>query len=376
MNGVKLFSYFSLLLIAIGCQSNNVQQDDAISEDAGLVSNGGDGDADSDSDTDTDGDVDGDGDGDTDADTDTDIDIDTDTDVDADADTDSDTETDGDVDTEMNSEIETDSVSTWNTESETNTIDDIETSSEEIDSQTAIDSETTSEETPLETDSVQQWDTSRPSEPILIMPMGDSITATGCWRARLWDHLIADGYTTVDYVGTQIDTNGGCDDPDTQPPYDRDHEGYSGACIADVTAEKMSTWFSSYTPDIVLLFFGANDVMGGRLLQDSLDGHKTALAALRTANPHVILLDALIIPVAPADCPDCPARTVELNEAVAAFAEEASTEESPVIAVDHWTGFSPEEDTLDGVHPYQPSGAQKIADAWYKALRPILQEYF
>ncbi|HEY1179535.1 MAG TPA: SGNH hydrolase, partial [Phytomonospora sp.] len=31
---------------------------------------------------------------------------------------------------------------------------------------------------------------------VRVMPLGDSITAgPGCWRALLWDHLRADGYT-------------------------------------------------------------------------------------------------------------------------------------------------------------------------------------
>ena len=40
-------------------------------------------------------------------------------------------------------------------------------------------------------------------------------------------------------------------------------------------------------------------------------------------------------------------------------------------AVDLWTGFDPQTDTYDGVHPNE-SGEKKMAAGWFEALKTIL----
>jgi mannan endo-1,4-beta-mannosidase len=130
----------------------------------------------------------------------------------------------------------------------------------------------------------------------------------------------------------------------------------------------LAGWFASYTPEIVLLHFGTNDIMGQKPLQGIIDGYSRTLEGLRIANPNVVLLIAQIIPVAPSGCAACPTQTVELNAMIETWAEENATAESPVIAVDQWTGFDSTADTEDGVHPYKDSGTQKIANNWHHSL--------
>ncbi len=46
------------------------------------------------------------------------------------------------------------------------------------------------------------------------MPLGDSITGNpGCWRALLWNRLQTNGFTNIDFVGTQPPP--GCGSPTT-----------------------------------------------------------------------------------------------------------------------------------------------------------------
>src|SRR5512147_1449045 len=55
-----------------------------------------------------------------------------------------------------------------------------------------------------------------------IMPLGDSITGSpGCWRALLWQKLVNNGYTNIDFVGTLPAQGCGF-------TYDGENEGHGG----------------------------------------------------------------------------------------------------------------------------------------------------
>lgn len=68
---------------------------------------------------------------------------------------------------------------------------------------------------------------------------------------------------------------------------------------------------------------------------------------------------------------DAPPKLLALNTAVGELATDLSTTQSPVIAVDHFTGFDAIDDTYDGVHPTR-RGEEKLAETWATALRPHL----
>jgi len=53
------------------------------------------------------------------------------------------------------------------------------------------------------------------------MPLGDSITDYGCWRAWIWEHFQKEGYN-VDLVGGER-AGENCNNLN----FDRDHEGVS-----------------------------------------------------------------------------------------------------------------------------------------------------
>jgi len=61
-----------------------------------------------------------------------------------------------------------------------------------------------------------------------------------------------------------------------------------------------------------------------------------------------------------------------LNDVIAAWAPGVSTEASPVLVVDQYSGFnaSAGQDTGDGVHP-NDAGLQKMADQWFAAIEAL-----
>ena len=61
------------------------------------------------------------------------------------------------------------------------------------------------------------------------MPLGDSTTASICYRALLWQMLTELGATQFNFVGTRMG-DPGCG----VSGYDRDNEGHGGYIVTDV----------------------------------------------------------------------------------------------------------------------------------------------
>jgi lysophospholipase L1-like esterase len=205
-----------------------------------------------------------------------------------------------------------------------------------------------------------------PTEPVRIMPLGDSITGSpGCWRAILWNKLQDGGYTHIDFVGTL--SSGGCG------RHDGDHEGHGGYLATNVATQGLlPDWLSTTNPDIIMMHFGTNDIWSDIPALTILDTYDIVVDQMREHNPHVKILVAQIIPMDPdKSCPGCDQRVIALNDAIPGWASGKSTDQSPIIVVDQWTGFDTDTDTYDGVHPNN-AGNQKIADRWYSALASLL----
>ncbi|MFI5910799.1 cellulose binding domain-containing protein [Dactylosporangium sp. NPDC051541] len=202
--------------------------------------------------------------------------------------------------------------------------------------------------------------------PVRIMPLGDSITGSpGCWRALLWQQLQANGYTNIDFVGTQAPQ--GC-----AVPYDGDGEGHGGALVTAVADQnQLPGWLAATLPDVVLMHFGTNDVWSNRSTDTILAAYSKLVDQMRASNPSMRVLVAQIIPMNPSTCPECAQRVVNLNAAIPGWAAGKSTSASPIVVVDQWTGFNTATDTGDGVHP-NDSGIQKMAARWYPPLANML----
>jgi lysophospholipase L1-like esterase len=209
------------------------------------------------------------------------------------------------------------------------------------------------------------------------MPLGDSITGSSCYRARLWQKLQQAGKTNFDFVGTL--TSSGCG----ISGYDAQHEGHGGYLVTNLTGAmigELRGWIMTNTPDLVLFHFGTNDAWNNIAPQTILSSFGTVVDELRARNPNVWVLVAQIIPMNPVNtsscttcaCPACGGRVQTLNSMIPAWAASKSTAASPVRVVDQWTGYDANADSNgDGVHPSETGGSEKMATRWFEAVSPL-----
>lgn len=206
----------------------------------------------------------------------------------------------------------------------------------------------------------------RAEQLIRVMPFGDSITATGCWRDMFLQKVAMKGYH-VDMVGSNKERQ--CNETDV------DNEGHSGKLITQ-EKDNVAGWARANPADVVLFHWGTNDVWKSEPISDEyrdeiLSAYTTAVAGLRSGNPRVIVIVAQIIPLNPANCAACPDNVRKLNAAIPAWASEVRTEVSPVIMADLWTGFDPATGTSDGAHPYTDIGVEHMASRWYEVFTKL-----
>jgi acyl-CoA thioesterase-1 len=221
------------------------------------------------------------------------------------------------------------------------------------------------------------------SSTLRLMPLGDSTTASICYRSHLWQLLLPVDRVRFDFVGTR---NGdpGC----SFTGYDKDNEGHGGYIVTDVlkatstgrpsgadasdpydsSAKDLATWFDGHPADVVIMHFGTNDVWNGKDPADILKAYSAILARLRANNPNVRLMIAQITPMNPSGCGDkCTNGVPALNAMIPGWATQNSTTSSPITVVDQYTNFDPATDTKDGVHA-NDMGSVKIATNWFNAL--------
>ena len=209
-----------------------------------------------------------------------------------------------------------------------------------------------------------------------IMPLGDSITASFCWRPKLWQKLRQAGKTNFDFVGSQTSSDCGV------TGYDPNNEGHGGYLVTNIAGSMLAElrgWIQTNTPDLVLMHLGTNDCWNSIAPATILNAYATVVDELRARNPNVWVLVARIVPMNPVNtascstcaCPACGGRVQTLNGMIPAWATSKSTAASPVIAVDQWTGYDANADSNgDGVHPGD-SGSEKLATKWFDALAPL-----
>lgn len=226
------------------------------------------------------------------------------------------------------------------------------------------------------------------ADTLKILALGDSITQAegnrASYRYPLWRKLI-DAGIEFDLVGSMTKQyeqyNPG---PPPQPDYrgqkfDRDHEGHFawrvGELINGRTHDngsgkgKLADWLQSYDVDIALIHLGTNDAFQRLPHNVTLQNLKTIINLLRKDNPSVVIMLAQLIPAA--QSPGDDKAVIALNNIIPQFANDMNTKRSPVIVVDHFTGFDLANDTYDKVHP-TASGEEKMAQKWFDAINNYL----
>lgn len=220
-----------------------------------------------------------------------------------------------------------------------------------------------------------------------ITLLGDSTTSDGCFRAYLWQKL-TQANVRFDFIGTRSG-NPGC----TVAGFDQGNEGHGGYIVSDVlkatstgrpgggdptdpfvsSAKDLMTWFDGHPTDIVLMNFGTNDVSNNIPAATIINAFSAILARLRANNPNVRMMVAQIPPLNWLYClaAVCDPRVNALNAAIVTWANQNSTAQSPVTAVDLHTSYNNAAYTTDGVHT-NDAGAMFVGTAWFNAVRLVL----
>ena len=206
------------------------------------------------------------------------------------------------------------------------------------------------------------------AEPLHIVAIGDSITAGGRAGTKEYTYrlpllrMLRDENACFDFVGAR---RGGLDPAAYWPGgTDSENEGYYGARTAEVRDRLAADLPKFEAPDLALIHLGTNDSRG--FVEDDIIAPLVdIIGMLRARNPHVAVMVAQIKAAKGF-------RTTYMHLRIMQLAAELSSAESPVTAVDQYSGFNPASDTFDGVHP-NLIGQRKMAERWLQAMRPFLR---
>lgn len=231
------------------------------------------------------------------------------------------------------------------------------------------------------------------SAQLKIMPLGNSITQGDgkhpSYRYELWKMLI-DAEVDFEFVGSHHENKNG-ENPAVKGTeykgkiYTNYNEGHWGWRVDEIlngkaeerNKQRLSQWLNRYTPDVVLMHLGTNDMFQNQSVEETLGELREVVRQIRADNPDVIIFMAQLIPA------DEGVGNVQanqnisnLNARIPALAEELTTLQSPVIVVDQSTDFDAtwnpnsvegQGDTHDGLHP-NFIGERKMAQRWFDAL--------
>lgn len=213
------------------------------------------------------------------------------------------------------------------------------------------------------------------AEPVKILPFGtwtEGRDGYVSYRYDLWFNLIDAGFD-VDFVGNRRDPGGSVNMdlyPDYLTGFDRDHQGQGATLSSDMAGIARSV-SAVHEPDIVLLWAGPFD-----LLQQGAGGVINAkfaipdiIEAFRRSVPGVAILLAQCSHATPFEAADVDA----LNDVIATIASDMDTPQSPVIFVDHVTGFDPKSMMYDN-HHHNRVGEAWVAENWFEVLADILPD--
>ncbi len=223
-----------------------------------------------------------------------------------------------------------------------------------------------------------------------ILCLGNSITngvdTFNSYRRDLWQMLNAGNYN-FDFIGSWSKHHMGSEVP--VPDFDLDNEGHSGWTFENILKPpswdsargNLHTWMQTYTPDIVLIELGTNDVFQCRTPLQMFGNLNVILYMLREKNKHVKIFIAQIPPLGAqwSDKKLCNNDTtyldaiINLNNQVAVYVKEHSTAKSPILVVDQYTYINPATDMFDDIHP-NTNGEKIMAEKWFAAIQPYLKK--
>jgi lysophospholipase L1-like esterase len=216
--------------------------------------------------------------------------------------------------------------------------------------------------------------------PCKIMPFGDSITegfpGGGGYRVELFRLANQDDHD-ITFVGSLV--NGPMNVDNVMFP--RNHEGHGGWTIDDEPARNTSgllpiatARMQSYTPHIVTLMIGTNDINGNIDVGTAPDRLERLLDTIFAVDPDVLLILAQIVPTR-TDGTNNTVRTY--NAAMPDIVAGQVAQGRHVVLVDMYEAFTRDsnyKNTLlgDNLHP-NDAGYARIGETWYAAIEPYLR---
>jgi lysophospholipase L1-like esterase len=135
----------------------------------------------------------------------------------------------------------------------------------------------------------------------------------------------------------------------------------------DQVLEKIDGWMRISEPDIVLIHLGNNDLTYGAKPREYHRGTSATDSADTCCQPTGKAADRTDYPLWKSSA------NSTTESANWEFSAEDEHPESPIVVVDHFSGFNPKAgvDTYDGCHP-SAVGEQKMASRWFAALKKVL----
>lgn len=226
------------------------------------------------------------------------------------------------------------------------------------------------------------------AEAVKIMPLGDSITYgmadEGGYRKYLSYFLSQNGYSNVDLVGPEGKDSATFNYNGKQVTYDDNHAGYSGYTITNLPGgwfgqlngilETMQNgdYIKKYSPDIILLQIGTNDVSNGHL-----DGSEERLHQLLDYLRENMNSDGKIFLTTIPDLgntgwgSNSNGDIAKYNELIKKVAGDYSSKN--VIYADIHSVIDASKDLADGVHP-NAGGYEKMGKYWYEQIESYLKD--
>jgi lysophospholipase L1-like esterase len=224
-----------------------------------------------------------------------------------------------------------------------------------------------------------------PRPPIVILPMGDSITygqnASGGYRSPLYVSLTNAGYNT-EYVGTLASNPSSI----LTAASNTKHEGHPGQAIAYIQSN-LDLFLNGNTaanppvapiyPDVILLMIGTNDIgAGGRSSAATLASYNTLISSIAAMRPSSWIVCCTLVPyvylpgTSPAGYVDREARQLEFNAGLPALIANHQAAGERVILSDMRTQVTPAGISSDSVHP-NPTGYNQIASVWFASFKTL-----
>jgi lysophospholipase L1-like esterase len=198
-----------------------------------------------------------------------------------------------------------------------------------------------------------------PNKQFKIMPLGDSNTFgmiewdSGAYRDDLWNLFLKGGFN-IDFVGPRSSGPDG---------FDKNNAGFGGWTINNI-ASQVNGWLSTYTPDMVLLMIGTNDILKNENISAAPSRLSNLIDQITNRLPNTQVLVGSISPITTTALKQ--KQGIDFNSYIPGLVSDKVAKGKKVSFVDIYSSLT-STDLQDNVHP-TTDGYNKVANTWYQAI--------